>query len=96
MNNPPIPTTARQAFKILDGLTTPEEKAAFLSKSKAEFVIDEHFDLGAWIRNNWIYAAEGGEPVFEHPDMISEHWLERYYEHLKRVAKPSECPANDE
>lgn len=53
-----IPTTARQAFKILDGLTTPEEKAAFISQSKAEFVGDQHFGLGAWIRNNWIYGPE--------------------------------------
>lgn len=58
MKKPPIPTTTRQAFKILDELTTPEEKAQFLSQSKHEFVIDQHFGLGMWIRNNWIYGHE--------------------------------------
>ena len=82
-----VPTTARQAFKILDAMTTPEERAVFLSQSKSEFVCDQHFGLGAWIRNNWIYGAESDDPIFEHPDMISGRWLERYYDHLKRVAK---------
>ena len=53
-----IPTTARQAFKILDGLTTPEEKVEFLSQTKSEFVGSQHFGLGSWIRNNWIYGHE--------------------------------------
>lgn len=53
-----FPTTARQAFKILDGLTTPEEKAEFLSQTKSAFVGNQHFGLGAWIRNNWMYGPE--------------------------------------
>lgn len=53
-----FPSTARQAFKILDGLTNPEEKSDFLSQTKSEFVGSQHFGLGSWIRNNWIYGRE--------------------------------------
>lgn len=53
-----IPTTSRQAFKILDNMLTDEEKAEALSKSRAQFCGDEHFGLGLWIRNNWIYGND--------------------------------------
>ena len=53
-----IPTTTRQAFKILDGMLSEEEKASALTKSGTEFAIDEHFGLGMWIRNTWYYAIE--------------------------------------
>jgi hypothetical protein len=56
-----IPTTARQAFKILDGLTTAEEKLGFLRQSRLEFTCSQHFGLGLWIRNNWIYEDGGTE-----------------------------------
>lgn len=108
MNKNIIPTTVRQAFKILDGLTTPEEKKAFLSQSRDDFVGDQHFGLGAWIRNNWIYSADdqteeehqrraacmnmlidpqGGEPYIIEPDWLTAIFLQRYYAHLKRVAR---------
>ena len=53
-----IPTTARQAFKILDSLLTDEEKLTALTKTRSDFACDEHFCLGAWIRNNWIFGPE--------------------------------------
>lgn len=56
-----IPTTIRQAFKILDELVTAEEKAYFLTLSKSQFSGEEHFGLGMWIRNNWIYGREEEE-----------------------------------
>ena len=56
MNQTPLPTTVRQAFKILDGLTKAKDKARFLSQSKDEFTLEQHFGLGMWIRNNWIYG----------------------------------------
>ena len=82
-----IPTNSRQAFKILDNMLTDEEKAEALSKSRSEFALDEHFGLGLWIRNNWIYANPDGELSFEHPDTVSLHWLEKYHDHLKRMSK---------
>lgn len=58
MKSQTIPTTSRQAFKILDNMLTEEEKKAALAKSGDDFCEDEHFGLGLWIRNNWIYTQE--------------------------------------
>jgi hypothetical protein len=60
-----IPTTSRQAFKILDDMITPEERAEFLAQTKSEFTGYQHFGLGAWIRNNWIYGPEEEESAEE-------------------------------
>ena len=86
-----IPTTVRQAFRILDGMLTDEEKLNALTKSRFDFAGEEHFGLGLWIRNNWIYGDEKGiglfakeEYLFQHPDSLSNNFLERYHDHLKR------------
>ena len=57
-----IPTTTRQAFAILDAMLTPEERAEFSSQSKSEFCYQQHFGLGLWIRNNWIYGPNDDDP----------------------------------
>lgn len=61
MNANIIPTTSRQAFKILDAMLTPEDLAAFCAMSAFEFSCDQHFGLGLWIRNNWIYGMDDDE-----------------------------------
>ena len=103
-----IPVTTRQAFKILDELMSDEEICAALSQSKGEFTTIQHFDLGMWIRNNWIYSGDNEEEsialrrkaclamlsgqkeddvfIFD-ADVISSAFLERYYDHLKRMFK---------
>lgn len=53
-----IPTTIRQAFRLLDSMITQEEREAFLSQSQSDFTAEQHCDLGMWIRNNWIYDPE--------------------------------------
>lgn len=87
-----IPSTAREAFKILDTMLSDEEKKSALAQSRSEFAINEHFGLGAWIRNNWVYGDEKGIGLFakeecrlQHPDSISGDFLERYHDHLKRM-----------
>ena len=60
-----VPSTTRQAFKILDGMLTDNEKASALTKSRFEFAADEHFGLGQWIRNTWYYGIED-EKTQEH------------------------------
>ena len=94
-----IPKTVRQAFAMLDRLTSNEDKSCFLMQSKSDFVCEQHFGLGLWIRNNWIYGTEddsclrilaglGKDDVcLEHPDTVSSRFLEKYYDHLKRVDK---------
>lgn len=104
MENNVIPTTIQEAFGILDNIIPEEDKAAFISQSKPEFVGGQHLFLGAWIRNNWIYGPEDesqdeatlrdkcyrmlagmkeGEMLFDHPDDVSERFLEKYYDYLK-------------
>lgn len=59
-----IPVTTRQAYKILDEQMTDEDIRTALSQTRNEFVTDQHFDLGMWIRNNWIYGGEDEEECF--------------------------------
>ena len=56
-----LPVSTRQAFKILDEMMSDEEIHAALSQSKGEFTTIQHFDLGMWIRNNWIYSEDNEE-----------------------------------
>lgn len=88
-----IPSTIRQAFKVLDGMLSAEEIRSILAKGKNRFVSDEHFGLGLWIRNNWIYADKESKGLFaydsDHPGIIdtdyqSGEFLGKYYNHLKR------------
>lgn len=58
-----ISTTEEEAFRILDDVYPLEEKRMALDKTKEEFTGDEHFELGMWIRNNWIHRPEIDDPV---------------------------------
>lgn len=103
-----IPTTVRQAFKILDEMLSPKEKAAYVKQSKAEFSCGQHMGLGMWIRNNWMYGPDEEDDkerdlrdkcyrmlagvrdegyIFDHPDVVSGNFLERYHRHLRRLHK---------
>lgn len=57
MNKYNIPTTAHQAFRILDAMITPDDVIAFKSMDSREFAINQHCGIGLWIRNNWIYRS---------------------------------------
>lgn len=58
-----IPTTEEEAFRILDEVYPLEGKKIALDETKDEFIINEHFGLGMWIRNNWIYLPDDVDPV---------------------------------
>ena len=98
MNKNAIPTTSRQAFKILDAMLTPEDINAFCAMSASEFSCDQHFGLGMWIRNNWIYEQDeedgrrlaeifGDNPDFFHADDLSGRIIESYKRHLRGLKK---------
>lgn len=57
-----LPTSAHEAFRILDLMISEEDREFILSLSKAEFSIREHFWLGLWIRNNWINSVDDDNP----------------------------------
>jgi len=58
-----VPTTEEEGFRILDDLLAPDEKMAAVQQEKDEFVTNEHFGLGMWIRNNWVYRLESDDKV---------------------------------
>ena len=57
MNNHNIPTNSREAFKILDAMLSVDDIITFSNMTTEEFNIAQHFGLGMWIRNNWIYRS---------------------------------------
>lgn len=56
-----VPVTEEEAFKILDEIFPLEEKRMAIEGTKEEFTANEHFELGMWIRNNWIYPPEDAD-----------------------------------
>lgn len=95
-----LPKSTRQAFHILDQMLTFEDKQAIVSRSESEFITEQHLGLGLWIRNNWIYQDLDNQGLFSkqlkepgylvHEDSLSEDFLHRYYQHLKRQNKANQ------
>lgn len=89
-----IPTSIGHAFSILDGLTSYDEKMRFITQSKSDFCLDQHENLGLWIRNNWlnknsdcfrmISGMSSDDVFFEPADIVSDRFLGKYYDHLKK------------
>ena len=80
-----IPRTEEQAFVILDGIVSAEDMAVFRSQTKSEFVGDQHFGLGNWIRNNWIYGPE------EEEDKAEEALRDECFRMLAGMKKEDVC-----
>lgn len=96
MKNNTLPKTVREAFRILDSMLSAEEVSAFLSMSKSEFCSSQHWGLGLWVRNNWIHGGDedclrmltgnaGDGYLIPVPDYVSDLFLQKYYDHLKRT-----------
>lgn len=60
-----VPVTEEEAFKILDEIFPLEEKRMAIEGIKEEFMANEHFELGMWIRNNWIYRPEVDDSIVQ-------------------------------
>ena len=89
-----IPKTNRECYALLDEMLSEEDKQAIIEKD----VIELHFTLGLWIRNNWLYPQTqeeteellksfGKDSMFYHPDDYSSIILEAYRKHLKRKTR---------
>ena len=86
------PRTKKNCFAQLDEMLSEADKKAI---AEAEDIIEFHFTLGLWIRNNWLYDRSEEEleslskafsvdmPFFE-ADELSSAILEAYKKHLKR------------
>lgn len=91
-----LPKTKEECFQQLDMLTDDEYKQQLINEGS----ILAHFDLGMWIRNNWIYqqpqekldaflalfedSKDAGLPC--HPDLYSGMIIDQYIEYLKKKA----------
>ena len=86
------PKTKKECFAQLDEILSEADKKAIV---EAEDIIEFHFILGLWIRNNWLYdrseeeleslgKAFGVEMPFFEADDLSSEILEAYKRHLKR------------
>ena len=89
-----IPKTKKECFALLDEMLSQEDKQAIIEKD----VVELHFTLGLWIRNNWLYSQSqeeteellksfGEDSMFRHPDDDSEIILKAYRKYLKRISK---------
>lgn len=82
------PASIQEAFKMLDGMLSKEDKERFRSQTLAEFIVEQHFDLGLWVRNVWYFEADEetrrrlfGDSLC--PDFASSEFLGAYQIHLK-------------
>lgn len=59
MKRTKYPKTQEEAFAMLDELLTDEDKRkALLIQDDEEYATRQHFGLGLWVRNNWIYGGK--------------------------------------
>jgi len=87
------PKTRKECFALLDEMLSETDKKAIV---EAEDLIEFHFTLGLWIRNNWLYDRSEEEleslskafgvdvPYFATDDLSSEI-LEAYQKHLRKI-----------
>lgn len=57
MKRTKYPKTQEEAFSLLDELLSDEDKRdALQTQDDEEYATRQHFGLGLWVRNNWIYG----------------------------------------
>lgn len=83
-----IPKDLGECFIELDKLLSEINKNEMKAKTKREDMIDYHFGLGMWMRNNWgLWGGSRLQKYFtdrkvNHPDDMSSVVLEYYYDWL--------------
>lgn len=84
------PQTKKECFALLDEMLSEADKKAIV---EAEDIIEFHFTLGLWIRNNWLYERPAEDEVslcqafdipFFEPDELSSEILEAYQKYLRK------------
>ena len=81
-----IPGTLEECYLALDKELDEETKKDIMGS--VDHLIDYHFGLGMWIRNNWLYPANNRiakvllEMGYDHPDDMSYVILLGYHHYL--------------
>ncbi len=86
------PKTKKECFAQLDEMLSDADKQAIM---KTKDLIEFHFSLGLWIRNNWLYdcstedaenlyKAFGMDTIICQPDELSSEIIEKYQKYLRR------------
>jgi len=84
-----IPGTLEECYAALDEMLDDETKNDI--KESSDNLINYHFGLGTWIRNNWIYPTDGRiakvffDAGYEHVDAISGAILTGYHYYLNNL-----------
>ena len=84
-----LPSNKKECFAQLDEMLSETDKKAIV---EAKDIIEFHFTLGLWIRNNWLYDRSEEEldslskafrvnvPYFEADKLSSAYW-----KHIKSI-----------
>ena len=99
-----IPATLEDAYKALDEFLDPED-IEYIKNLAEDDIVELHFSLGMWIRNNWLYPTNSRltkallelNPNFSHPDDMSHFILVGYRNYLNSSSTftPPTIPENN-
>lgn len=84
-NNKEIPKTLEECFVALDKIFSSKDKIAFGEMTEDEFLVQTHFGVGMYIRNEWLRQEKSPliayflEKNIQHLDDISSIILISYY-----------------
>ena len=82
------PKTKKKCFAQLDEMLSETNKKAI---AEAKDIIEFHFTLGLWIRNNWLYDRSEEEldsvrhSAQMNPILRLMIYLQRYWKHIKNI-----------
>jgi len=101
-----LPETMEECYALLDDILSPDD-IAFLKNATDEDLALQHFELGLWIRNNWLYPTQSKltQLLFDHGvsdiDSMSALILRGYVAYLNGLPcglndlLPKGCPLPD-
>jgi hypothetical protein len=83
-----IPNTLDEAYLSLDASLKPEDRLAFMQRPEREAVMEAHYAVGLYIRNQWLRSGKSALVKLLHEkgaqslDDMSSMILHSYWRHL--------------
>jgi hypothetical protein len=83
-----VPNTLDEAFTSLDVSLKPEQRLAFMQRPEREAIMEAHFAVGLYIRNQWLRSGKSALAKLLHEkgaqsyDDMSSMILHSYWRHL--------------